>query len=109
DHVEQDTLTPDQGVLGTILIYLSYIPFLLLFPFYTYIIQEYERAIIFRLGRAQGFFIDYVINIVIACAGPGLVILLPFVDSIQIVDLRTQTIDVTKQEVITKDSVTVNV
>src|SRR5690625_3797081 len=61
------------------------------------IMREYERAVVFRLGKYQG------------TKGPGLIFLLPFIDKIQRVDLRVLTINVDKQEVITKDNVTVNV
>src|SRR5699024_1219322 len=61
------------------------------------ILREYERAVVFRLGKYQG------------TKGPGLIVLIPFIDKIQRVDLRVLTINVDKQEVITKDNVTVNV
>ena len=61
------------------------------------ILREYERAVVFRLGKFQG------------TKGPGLIFLIPFIDKIQRVDLRVLTINVDKQEVITKDNVTVNV
>ncbi len=61
------------------------------------IINEYERAVIFRLGR------------VIAAKGPGLIILIPVIDKMLKVDLRTITLDVLPQDVITKDNVSVKV
>ncbi|MEM1646507.1 MAG: SPFH domain-containing protein [Ignisphaera sp.] len=61
------------------------------------VIKEWERIIILRLGKYQGI------------KGPGLVILAPFIDRGIIIDLRLTTIDVAKQEVITKDNVTVTV
>lgn len=61
------------------------------------ILREYERAVVFRLGKYQ------------STKGPGLIMLIPFIDKIQRVDLRVLTINVDKQEVITKDNVTVNV
>ncbi|SHF93016.1 SPFH domain, Band 7 family protein [Fodinibius roseus] len=61
------------------------------------ILREYERAVIFRLGKYKG------------TKGPGLIFLIPFIDKIERVDLRVLTINVDKQEVITKDNVTVNV
>ncbi len=61
------------------------------------IVKEYERAVIFRLGRLVG------------AKGPGLVILIPFIDRGRIVDLRLLTMDVLKQRIITKDNVTVDV
>lgn len=61
------------------------------------IVQEYERGVVFRLGRLVG------------PRGPGLIILLPFVERMVKVDLRTVTMDVPAQEVITSDNVTVKV
>jgi len=61
------------------------------------IVKEYERAVIFRLGRLVG------------AKGPGLIILIPFIDRGKIVDLRLLTMDVLKQRIITKDNVTVDV
>jgi regulator of protease activity HflC (stomatin/prohibitin superfamily) len=58
------------------------------------IVKEYERGVIFRLGRVQG-----------GPKGPGLFILLPFVDKMVKVDLRTVTLDVPPQDVITRDNV----
>merc|ERR1719419_644918 len=63
------------------------------------VVQEYERAVIFRLGRLlQG-----------GSKGPGIFFVLPCIESYQKVDLRTITLDVPPQEVLTKDSVTVSV
>ena len=61
------------------------------------ILREYERGVIFRLGR------------LIAQKGPGLIILIPIIDQMVRVDLRTVTLNVPPQEVITKDNVTVRV
>jgi regulator of protease activity HflC (stomatin/prohibitin superfamily) len=61
------------------------------------IMREYERAVVFRLGK---FYMT---------KGPGLIFLIPFIDKVERVDLRILTINVDKQEVITKDNVTVNV
>ncbi|SHK52382.1 slipin family protein [Thermocrinis minervae] len=61
------------------------------------IAKEYERAVVFRLGR------------VIGAKGPGLFILIPFIDQMVKVDLRTVTLDVPTQDVITKDNVSVSV
>jgi regulator of protease activity HflC (stomatin/prohibitin superfamily) len=58
------------------------------------IVKEYERGVIFRLGRVQG-----------GPKGPGLFILLPFVDKMVKIDLRTVTLDVPPQDVITRDNV----
>jgi regulator of protease activity HflC (stomatin/prohibitin superfamily) len=61
------------------------------------VVQEYERGVVFRLGRLLG------------PRGPGLILLLPFVERMQKVDLRTVTMDIPAQEVITRDNVTVRV
>lgn len=61
------------------------------------ILREYERAVIFRLGKLIGV------------KGPGLVILIPFVDRMVRMDLRVVTIDVARQEVMTRDNVPVTV
>jgi regulator of protease activity HflC (stomatin/prohibitin superfamily) len=59
--------------------------------------QEYQRAIVFRLGRFHGV------------RGPGLYWLIPIIESQQKVDIRTRTVDLEQQETITKDSVTIKV
>ncbi len=61
------------------------------------VLKEYERAVVFRLGRLIGV------------KGPGLIILIPVIDKMQRVDLRTVTLDVPPQEVITRDNVSVSV
>ncbi len=61
------------------------------------IVREYERAVIFRLGRLVG------------AKGPGIFFIVPIVDRLQIVDLRTVTFDVPKQNIISRDNVTVDV
>jgi Membrane protease subunits, stomatin/prohibitin homologs len=61
------------------------------------IIREYERAVVFRLGRLLG------------AKGPGIVLIIPFFDNLAKVDLRLVTIDVPKQEIITRDNVSVKV
>lgn len=63
------------------------------------ILKEYERGVIFRLGRLLGG----------GAKGPGLILLIPVVDKMQKVDLRVITEDVPPQDVITKDNVTVKV
>jgi len=67
------------------------------------ILKEYERAVVFRLGRVvqNGAFFGG--------NGPGLIILIPFIDIIERVSLRTVTMDVPPQDVITRDNVTVKV
>jgi len=61
------------------------------------IVQEYERGVIFRLGRLVG------------AKGPGLFFILPIIDRMLKVDLRVVTLDVPSQEAITRDNVTVKV
>jgi len=61
------------------------------------IVAEYERGVIFRLGRLVG------------ARGPGLFVILPIIDRMVVMDLRTVTMDVPSQECITRDNVTVKV
>ena len=61
------------------------------------VLREYERGVIFRLGR------------LIAAKGPGLILLIPIIDRIVKVDLRTVTLNVPPQEVITRDNVPASV
>ncbi len=61
------------------------------------IVQEYERGVVFRLGRVQG------------AKGPGLFVVVPWADRMQKVDLRVVTLDLPSQECITIDNVTVRV
>ncbi len=61
------------------------------------ILREYERAVIFRLGRYVGV------------KGPGLILLIPFIDKMVKVSLRTVVLDVPPQDIITKDNVSVKV
>ena len=61
------------------------------------VLNEYERGVIFRLGRLIG------------AKGPGLIILIPVIDKMQKVSLRLETLDVPSQDVITRDNVSVKV
>src|SRR5919202_3596084 len=61
------------------------------------IIREYERVVVFRLGRLMG------------AKGPGVVIILPVIERIRKIDLRVLTLNIPKQRIITKDNVTVDV
>ena len=70
---------------------------IIILPMTVKIVAEYERGVIFRLGRLVG------------ARGPGLFLIIPFVDRMVKVDLRVVTMDVPSQEVITKDNVTVRV
>jgi regulator of protease activity HflC (stomatin/prohibitin superfamily) len=61
------------------------------------VINEYERAVVLRLGKF------------LAVKGPGLIILIPVIDKMRKLDLRIVTLDVPPQEVITKDNVSIRV
>ncbi|XP_038821283.1 stomatin-like [Salvelinus namaycush] len=93
----------DNGLCGWIIVGLSILLMLATLPLSIWmcikIVKEYERAIIFRLGRiVRG-----------GAKGPGLFFILPCTDSFINVDMRTITFDIPPQEVLTKDSVTVSV
>ncbi len=77
----------------------GFIGIIALFLFFTSVkvVQEYERGVIFRLGRFVG------------AKGPGLFFIVPFIDRMTKVDLRTITLDVPSQECITRDNVTIKV
>ena len=104
--VNQDSIG-SQSALSTIIRYalIGFGVFLLIPPwglitlavFSIRVVQEYERGVIFRLGRLVG------------AKGPGLFIMLPFVDRMVKVDLRTISVNVPAQEAITRDNVTVKV
>jgi erythrocyte band 7 integral membrane protein len=93
----------DLDICSWILIGLSYVIMILSFPLSLClcirVVQEYERAVILRLGRILPG----------GAKGPGLFCVLPCVDTIIKVDLRTATFNVPPQEVLTRDSVTVAV
>merc|ERR1711971_1288981 len=91
------------GVCGWILFGISWLIVFVTLPFslcvLIKVVQEYERAVIFRLGRLlEG-----------GAKGPGIFFVLPCIESYQKVDLRTITLGVPPQEVLTRDSVTVSV
>ncbi|XP_041768453.1 band 7 protein AGAP004871 isoform X1 [Anopheles merus] len=99
----EDETNGEASTCGRILIFLSWVLVVLTMPFSLLVcfkvVQEYERAVIFRLGRLmQG-----------GAKGPGIFFILPCIDAYARVDLRTRTYDVPPQEVLTKDSVTVSV
>ncbi len=83
--------------MNTILIVIIAFAVLLILSMAVKIVTEFERGVIFRLGRLVG------------AKGPGLFLIIPFVDRMVKVDLRVVTMDVPSQEVITKDNVTVRV
>jgi regulator of protease activity HflC (stomatin/prohibitin superfamily) len=62
-----------------------------------YVLKEYERAVVFRLGRLAGV------------RGPGLILVIPFIDRVVRVGLRIIAMDVPPQDVVTKDNVSVKV
>lgn len=94
---------PANTFCSRFLTFISYVIVVATFPlsllFTIKVVQEYERAVIFRLGR----------NIGGGAKGPGLFFILPCLDDLINIDLRTITIDVPPQEILTKDSVTVSV
>ncbi|CAG9861672.1 unnamed protein product [Phyllotreta striolata] len=85
------------ATLGSIILLIVTLPFSLFWCFK--VVQEYERAVIFRLGRVRKG----------GARGPGIFFVLPCLDSYAKVDLRTISFDVPPQEALTKDSVTVTV
>lgn len=82
-------LAPCLGFIGLILLFLAFSAIK--------IVQEYERGVIFRLGRFVG------------AKGPGLFFIVPFIDRMMKVDLRVVTLDVPAQEAISRDNVTIKV
>ena len=83
-------------VIGVLVIILAIFALILLFSAIK-ILREYERAVIFRLGR------------LINQKGPGLILLIPFIDRMVKIDLRTVTLNIPPQEVITRDNVPTSV
>ncbi len=98
---DQMAAEPPTSLLATIikvfLLGLSAVLLVPLLPFQIRVVAEYERGVIFRLGRLTG------------AKGPGLFVLLPFIDRMVKVDLRVITLDVPSQEAITRDNVTIKV
>src|SRR5450432_4636274 len=84
------------GTLGPVVIVVVVLAIFIL-PQSIRILREYERGVIFRLGKLQG------------AKGPGLIFLIPMVDKMVKMDLRVVTISVEKQEVMTRDNVPVTV
>ncbi|KAL3990166.1 Erythrocyte band 7 integral membrane protein [Acanthocheilonema viteae] len=91
------------GICGWILIIFAYFIVFLTLPFSACacikVVQEYERVVIFRLGRLM----------TARARGPGLFFILPCIDSYRKVDLRVVSFDVPPQEILSRDSVTVAV
>merc|ERR1719481_1598353 len=100
-NIEADPEGP--GLCALLLTFCSFIMVLSTLPFSLClcikVVQEYERAVIFRLGRLRAG----------GAKGPGLFFVMPCIDSYQKVDLRTVSFDVPPQEVLSRDSVTVSV
>ncbi|XP_077397125.1 stomatin (EPB72)-like 3a [Festucalex cinctus] len=100
DNVEDKT-SGRLGCFGWILVVISLLFIGVTFPLTIFmcvkIVKEYERAVIFRLGRI----VDRKAN------GPGLFFVIPCTDNFVKVDLRTVSFDIPPQEILTKDSVTV--
>lgn len=82
----------DWIIIGIIVLLL-----IIILPMAVKIVPEYERGVLFRLGRLVGQ------------RGPGFFLIIPFVDRMVRVDLRVVTMDVPSQEIITKDNVTLKV
>jgi len=80
------------GALGPVVIIVVVLAIFIL-PQALRILREYERGVIFRLGKLQG------------AKGPGIIFLIPIVDKMVRMDLRVVTIDVPKQEIMTRDNV----
>ncbi|XP_018610674.1 stomatin (EPB72)-like 3b isoform X1 [Scleropages formosus] len=102
EHLMED-YSAGLGCFGWVLVILSGLLMLLTFPISIFmcvkIVQEYERAVIFRLGRITDK----------KAKGPGIFFVLPCTDSFVKVDMRTVSFDIPPQEILTKDSVTVSV
>ncbi len=80
------------GALGPVVVVLIVLAIFIL-PQSIRILREYERGVIFRLGKLQG------------AKGPGMIFLIPVIDKLVKMDMRVVTIDVPQQEVMTKDNV----
>ena len=83
--------------MSPIVIGIIVLALVVILPMSVKIVPEYERGVLFRLGRLVGQ------------RGPGLFLIIPFIDRMVKVDLRVVTMDVPSQEVITRDNVTVRV
>ncbi|XP_062841657.1 stomatin [Trichomycterus rosablanca] len=100
DFQSDEGRSKSSGFCGVFLTALSFLLILVTFPVSIWgcmkIVKEYERAVIFRLGRLLG-----------GAKGPGIFWILPCVDTFRKVDLRTVSFNIPPQEVLTKDSVTI--
>jgi len=84
------------NAFGSVLFAAIFVVFIMLM-YAIRILREYERAVVFRLGRLVG------------AKGPGLILLIPIIDKMVRVSLRVVTMDVPEQDIITRDNVTVRV
>jgi len=93
----------DNSCMASVITFVSYLLVFITLPISIWgcvkVVQEYERAVIFRLGRLRSG----------GAKGPGLFFVLPCIDAYRCVDLRTGAFDVPPQEILTRDSVTVSV
>ncbi|CAF0954714.1 unnamed protein product [Rotaria sordida] len=101
--IGEEIFDANRTLCELILIICAWCTFVLFFPFSLFltlkVIQEYERAVIFRLGRLSRT----------SARGPGMCFMLPCIDTMHLIDIRTVSFDVPPQEVLTRDSVTVAV
>ena len=101
--IGEDLRDTNHTLCERLLILCSWCLLVLFFPFSLFVtlkvVQEYERAVIFRLGRLSDQ----------SARGPGMCFTLPCIDILHLVDIRTVSFDVPPQEVLTRDSVTVAV
>ena len=99
-NIVDETGDLGSGIIGAVITLMSWVLVVVTFPFSLFfcfkVVQEYERAVIFRLGRLQ------------SGGSKGIFFVLPCIESFVKVDLRTSCFDVPPQEVLTKDSVTVS-
>jgi regulator of protease activity HflC (stomatin/prohibitin superfamily) len=101
----EERIEDEQGAAAVVRWLLTALAYFLLIPpwgiivalYSVKIVSEYERGVIFRMGRLVG------------ARGPGLFVILPIIDRMVKMDLRTVTMDVPSQECITRDNVTVKV
>jgi erythrocyte band 7 integral membrane protein len=102
----KDVADDDSGDLGYCFYILAFFSFLIVIVFFPFsliwsvkIVKDYERAVILRLGRLVSK----------KAKGPGIFFVLPCIDDVRVINLRTVTFDVPPQEILTKDSVTCRV